>query len=135
MIQLINISKSFASRELFLNLNFKLNSGNRVGLVGRNGSGKSTLFKIILGEEHYESGEVIIPRGYKIGALRQHLEFSEESIVAEVALSLSEDERYDIYKVERILFGLGFSHEDLEKDPLTHFLVGIKSESIWQNSF
>jgi ATP-binding cassette subfamily F protein 3 len=117
MIQLLNLSKSFASRELFSELNFKLNSGNRVGLVGRNGSGKSTLFKIILGEEHFDSGEVIIPKGYKIGALRQHLLFSEENIVQEVALSLSEEERYDIYKVEKILFGLGFSHEDLQKSP------------------
>jgi len=117
MIQLLNLSKNFASRELFSNLNFKLNAGNRVGLVGRNGSGKSTLFKIILGEEHFDSGEVIIPKGYKIGALRQHLLFSEPTIVEEVALSLSEEERYDIYKVEKILFGLGFSHEDLQKSP------------------
>ncbi|NOR57280.1 MAG: ATP-binding cassette domain-containing protein, partial [Sulfurimonas sp.] len=58
MIQLTNISKSYSSQELFSNLNFKLNSGNRVGLVGRNGSGKSTLFKLILGEERADSGEV-----------------------------------------------------------------------------
>jgi len=45
MIQLTNISKSFGKQELFTNLDFRLNSGNRVGLVGRNGSGKSTLFK------------------------------------------------------------------------------------------
>lgn len=119
MIQLINISKSFAGRELFSNLNFKLNTGNRVGLVGRNGSGKSTLFKIILGEEHFDSGEVVIPKGYKIGALKQHLEFSEKTIVEEVALALSEDEQYDIYKVEKILFGLGFTQEDLDKSPLS----------------
>src|SRR5690606_24132576 len=37
----------------------------------------------------------------------------------EVALSLSEEERYDIYKVEKILFGLGFTHQDLEKNPLS----------------
>ena len=119
MIQLLNISKSFATNELFSNLNFKLGSKERVGLVGRNGSGKSTLFKIILGEEHYDSGEVIIPKGYKIGALKQHLVFSEESIVAEVALALSEEEQYDIYRVEKILFGLGFVQEDLDKSPLS----------------
>ena len=119
MIQLINISKSFTSGELFSDLNFKLNPGNKVGLVGRNGSGKSTLFKIILGEETPDNGEVVVPKGYKIGALRQHLEFSEATIRDEVALALSEDDKFSIYKVEKILFGLGFSHEDLEKSPLS----------------
>ena len=64
MIQLTNIYKNFASQELFANLSFKLNSGNRVGLVGRNGSGKSTLFKMILSEESPDSGEIIIPKKY-----------------------------------------------------------------------
>jgi len=117
VIQLTNISKSFAKQELFSNLNFRLNSGNRVGLVGKNGSGKSTLFKLILGEEHYDSGEITIPKNYKIGALKQHLEFSEKTIVDEVALSLSEDDKYSIYKVEKVLFGLGFTQDDLEKSP------------------
>jgi len=119
MIQLLNISKSFSSQELFSNLNFKLNSGNRIGLVGRNGSGKSTLFKIILGEESPDSGDVIIPKGYKIGTLKQHLTFSESTLREEAALALEEEMKYDVYRVEKILFGLGFTLEDLEKDPLS----------------
>ncbi len=119
MIQLINILKSYAEQELFLNLNFKLNASNRVGLVGRNGSGKSTLFKLILGEESPQSGEVIIPKNYTIGALKQHLEFSEKTLTEEVALALPAEMKYDVYKVEKILFGLGFVQEDLEKDPLS----------------
>jgi ATP-binding cassette, subfamily F, member 3 len=119
MIQLVNISKSFASQELFDNLNLKLNSGNKLGLVGRNGSGKSTLFKIILGEETHDSGDVIIPKGYKIGTLKQHLTFSEPTLREEASLALSEDDQYSFYKIEKILFGLGFTTEDLEKDPLS----------------
>ncbi len=119
MIQLTNISKSFAKQELFTNLNFKLNSKNRIGLVGRNGSGKSTLFKLILGEEQQDSGEIGIPKGYRIGALKQHLEFSEATLRDEVALALSEDYKWDIYRVEKILFGLGFVQEDLDKSPLS----------------
>lgn len=119
MIQLSNISKSFASKKLFSNLNFRLNSGDRVGLVGRNGTGKSTLFKLILGEESCDDGEIIIPKGYKIGALKQHLEFSEKTLRDETALALSEEDKYSIYKAEKMLFGLGFTQEDLDKDPLS----------------
>ncbi|MFT5835572.1 MAG: ATP-binding cassette subfamily F protein 3 [Sulfurimonas sp.] len=119
MIQLNNISKSYSSQELFSNLNFKLNSGNRVGLVGRNGSGKSTLFKLILAEESADGGEIIIPKNYKIGTLKQHLTFSESTLREEAALALEEDMKYDVYRVEKILFGLGFVQDDLGKDPLS----------------
>ena len=119
MIQLQNISKNFASQEVFKKLNLKLNSGNRAGLVGRNGSGKSTLFKIILAEESADDGEVIIPKNYRIGTLKQHLTFSEKSLREEAALALGEEMQYDLYRVEKILFGLGFTQEDLEKDPLS----------------
>jgi len=119
MIQLTNISKNFGPNQLFSNLNFRLNHGNRVGLVGRNGSGKSTLFKLILDEEHADGGEITIPKGYKIGTLKQHLEFTEKTLRDETALALAEDDKFSIYKVEKILFGLGFVQEDLDKDPLS----------------
>ena len=119
MIQLTNISKNFAKQELFSNLNLKLNAGNRTGLVGRNGSGKSTLFKLILGEETADSGDVIIPKNYKIGTLKQHLTFSESTLREEAALALEDEMKYDVYRVEKILFGLGFTQEDLDKDPLS----------------
>jgi len=117
MIQLTNISKSYGSQDLFKNVNLRVNSGDKIGLVGRNGSGKSTLFKLILNEEHYDDGEISIPKNYKIGSLKQHLEFSEANILEEVALSLDEDDKFSIYKVEKILFGLGFNAEDLSKAP------------------
>ncbi|OHD95766.1 MAG: ABC transporter ATP-binding protein [Sulfurimonas sp. GWF2_37_8] len=119
MIQLNNISKSFSSQELFSKLSFKLNALNRIGLVGRNGSGKSTLFKLILGEESADSGEILIPKGYRIGTLKQHLVFTEATLREEAALALRDEMQYDTYKVEKILFGLGFVQEDLDKNPLS----------------
>ncbi|WP_417332553.1 ATP-binding cassette domain-containing protein [Halarcobacter sp.] len=119
MIQLKNLSKHFGEKTLFTDLNLILGQGQRVGLVGRNGTGKSTLFKLILGEEQADDGEILIPKNYKIGALKQHLVFTEKTLVDETALALAEDDKYSIYKVEKILFGLGFSHEDLQKDPLS----------------
>jgi len=119
MIQLNNLTKSFGGQTLFRDINLKMNSNQKIGLIGRNGSGKSTLFKIILDEESAESGEVLIPRNYKIGTLKQHLVFTEKTVREECALILSEEEQYNFYKIEKILFGLGFTTEDLEKDPIS----------------
>ena len=88
MIELINISKSYPTSELYSDLNLRLNAGDKVGLVGRNGSGKSTLFKLILGEEHQDHGEIKYPKNYKIGTLRQYFDFSEKTLIEETALAL-----------------------------------------------
>ena len=119
MIQLTNLSKSFGGQTLFKDLNLRMNSNQKIGLIGRNGSGKSTLFKIILAEESHDSGDVSIPKNYKIGTLKQHLVFTEPTVREECSLVLSEEEQYNFYKIEKILFGLGFTAEDLEKDPLS----------------
>lgn len=119
MIQLTNLSKSFGGQLLFSDINLKLNHGQKIGLVGRNGSGKSTLFKMILGEESHDSGEVAIPKNYRIGTLRQHLAFTEKTVREECALVLPEEEQWNFYKIEKLLFGLGFSESDLDKDPLS----------------
>jgi len=119
MIQLTNLSKSFGGQTLFKDINLKLSHGQKIGLVGRNGSGKSTLFKIILGEEGYDSGDLSIPKNYMIGSLKQHLVFTEPTVREECALVLPEDEQWNFYKIEKLLFGLGFTAEDLEKDPMS----------------
>ncbi len=119
MIQLTNLSKSFGGDTLFKDINLQVASRQKIGFVGRNGSGKSTLFKIILGQESYDSGELSIPKNYRIGALEQHLHFSQKTLKEECALSLPKGEEWNFYKIEKLLFGLGFSHEDLDKDPLS----------------
>jgi len=89
----------------------------RLGLVGRNGCGKSTLAKIIAGIENADSGEVITPKNYKIAYLDQHINFSQATVLEESCTTLPEDEKYNSYKAEKILFGLGFSEDDLYSDP------------------
>lgn len=119
MIQINALTKSYGTRILFENLSLKLNAGNKVGFVGRNGTGKSTLFKIILDEEPHDSGEIIIPKNYRIGTLRQHLHFTHKTVREECASVLTGDAQHEVYRVEKILFGLGFTQDDLEKDPLS----------------
>lgn len=119
MITINNLTKSYGTRVLFENLNLKLSAGQKIGFVGRNGTGKSTLFKIILDEESHDSGDVIIPKNYSIGTLRQHLHFTHKTVRQECASVLHGDMEHEVYRVEKILFGLGFTLEDLDKDPLS----------------
>lgn len=117
MIKINQLSKSYFGRELFTDVSFQMNGGERLGLVGRNGHGKTTLFRLILGQEEPDSGEITIPRSYRIGHLEQHLHFTRPTILAEAALGLPEEESHSNYKAEAILFGLGFSSPDLERAP------------------
>ncbi|MCF8058614.1 MAG: ATP-binding cassette domain-containing protein [Bacteriovoracaceae bacterium] len=117
MIQLQEISKSFGERVLFEDVNFVVGPRERIGLVGRNGMGKSTLFRIILGEESSDSGSIAIPKGYRLGALEQHLNFTGKTILEEVIQALPQEFIYDHWRGEKILFGLGFGQEDLERPP------------------
>lgn len=118
MIKITDLSKSFGSRILFDNLNLSINAKERVGLVGRNGHGKTTLFKIILNEMDYDSGTISIPKNYKLGYLQQHISFSKNTAVDEACLALPSGEKDEKWKAEKILSGLGFSKDDMLKNPL-----------------
>ncbi len=74
MISFSNISKQYGRQILFVDANFQLNPGDKVGLVGPNGSGKTTLFRMIVGEEAPEEGEVSVPKKLTIGYFRQDVE-------------------------------------------------------------
>ena len=73
MIDFKNISKHFSEQIIFDKAVFRINSGERVGVVGPNGCGKSTLFGIITGDVEPDGGQVILPKNMRIGYLRQHL--------------------------------------------------------------
>ncbi|MBN2039910.1 MAG: ABC-F family ATP-binding cassette domain-containing protein [Spirochaetes bacterium] len=117
MISIENISKSYGERVLLDNVNFRINQKERVGLVGRNGHGKTTLFRIITGEEHADSGSVIIPKHYKLGYVKQQLDFTGDSVLNECMLGLNEHEKDHYWKAEKVLAGLGFSGDDMQRHP------------------
>ena len=66
-----NISKWFGSNEIIKDANFLVNEHEKVAIVGVNGAGKTTLLKILTGEEHADSGNVILAKDAKLGYLRQ----------------------------------------------------------------
>ncbi len=117
MINIENLQKSFGGQILFDGLAFKVNARERIGLVGRNGHGKTTLFRIITGEEAYDGGALTIPKNYRMGIVRQQLDFTEDTILAEGMTGLPETEKDHHWKVEKILMGLGFSQGDMQRHP------------------
>lgn len=117
MISINNVCKSFGAQVLFSDLSFTINRRERVGLVGRNGHGKTTLLRMIVEEESFDSGEIAIPRRYRIGHLRQHLEFTQPTVLEEASLGLPDDQADETWRAERILAGLGFTDADMQKPP------------------
>src|SRR3984957_19494749 len=74
MIHFSNVSKHYGNKILYRNASFQLNPGEKVGLVGPNGAGKTTIFRILTGEEGFESGQVAKPERVVVGYFSQNIE-------------------------------------------------------------
>ncbi len=74
MISFSHLGKQYGRQVLFIDASFQLNPGEKVGLVGPNGAGKTTLFRLIVGEETADEGDVSVPRKLTIGYFRQDVE-------------------------------------------------------------
>ena len=117
MITVENLTKSYNHEVLYDSASFKLNPKEKIGLLGRNGHGKTTLFRLITGNASPDSGTIVTPKHYRIGYVRQELEFTKDTILAEGMVGLREDEKDQYWKVEEILSGLGFTKEDFKRHP------------------
>src|ERR1019366_291344 len=74
MISFSGIHKQYGKQLIFVEASFQLNPGEKVGLVGPNGSGKTTLFRMVVGEEQPDEGEVSVPKKMTVGYFRQDVE-------------------------------------------------------------
>src|SRR5262245_1081073 len=74
MIAFSHVGKQYGRQMLFVDASFQLNPGEKVGLVGPNGAGKTTLFRMIVGEESPDEGDVSVPKRLTIGYFRQDVE-------------------------------------------------------------
>ena len=71
MISFARIGKQYGRQVLFVDASFQMNPGEKIGLVGPNGAGKTTLFRMIVGEEAPDEGDVSVPKKLAIGYFRQ----------------------------------------------------------------
>lgn len=91
LINVFDLSKSFAARTLFEGISFSIESGERIGLIGPNGAGKSTLLRIIAGETEPDGGKLSPQRGLRLGYLPQVPQFRPGSTVQSSVLEGARD--------------------------------------------
>ena len=91
MIAFSRLGKQYGRQVLFVDASFQLNPGEKVGLVGPNGSGKTTLFRMIVGEDTPDEGDVSVPRRLTIGYFRQDVEEMSGRSVLDEAIAGSGD--------------------------------------------
>ncbi|MFO0953326.1 MAG: ABC-F family ATP-binding cassette domain-containing protein [Isosphaeraceae bacterium] len=86
MIRLVNAHKKFGRQTVYDGIDASINRGERIGLLGKNGAGKSTLFKILMGQETLDSGELLRDRKVSVGYLPQEIHPLREGTVFEAML-------------------------------------------------
>ena len=87
MISFNRVTKQYGRQVLFVDASFQLNPGDRAGLVGPNGSGKTTLFRMIVGDEHADDGDVAVPKKLSIGYFKQEVDTMSGRTVLEEAIA------------------------------------------------
>ena len=76
ILQADGLTKSFSTRVLFHDVSFKVNEGDRVGIIGVNGAGKTTLFRILTGKEEYDGGYLTKEKGLTVAYMEQYSDFT-----------------------------------------------------------
>ncbi len=91
MLNIHNLSVAFGGEYLFEEISFRLNPGDRVGLIGKNGAGKSTLLKLLSKDMQPDTGVIASDKEVRIGFLRQDLDFEQGRTVLEEAYQAFEE--------------------------------------------
>lgn len=86
MLAVSKLGIQFDSKKLFDNVSLQFKPGNCYGIIGANGAGKSTFLKILSGEISSTSGEIIIPKDYRLGVLKQNQNEYDDQLVIETVI-------------------------------------------------
>lgn len=128
MLNIHNLSVSFGGEYLFEEISFRLNAGNRVGLVGKNGAGKSTLLKLLAKDMAIDSGTIAIEKDIKIGFLRQDIDFELGRTVLEEAYQAFEEIKVLEAKIDTINHQLA-ERTDYESESYNQLIIDLSDVS------
>lgn len=121
MLNIHNLSVSFMGTDLFSGITFKLNKGDRIGLIGKNGAGKSTLLKVLSKDIESSGGTMAFDKDVQIGFLRQDIDFVEGRTILEEAYQAFEEIKEIEVKLEHINNQLT-TRTDYESDSYTQLI-------------
>jgi ATP-binding cassette subfamily F protein uup len=110
-----NISKNYADRWLFQNLNFGLQQGQRIAFVGINGTGKTTLMRVLAGLENPDTGLVTRRQGIRVTYLGQQPVFDESLTVEETIFASQNDTLRAVKDYEHVVNDPNHDPEDLQR--------------------
>jgi ATP-binding cassette subfamily F protein uup len=110
-----NVSKNYADRWLFQNLNFGLQQGQRIAFVGINGTGKTTLMKVLAGLENPDTGLVTRRQGIRVTYLGQQPVFDESLTVEETIFASQNDTLRAVKDYEHVVNDPNHDPEDLQR--------------------
>ena len=128
MLNVHNLSVSFGGEYLFEEISFRLNGGNRVGLVGKNGAGKSTLLKMLNKDMPLDTGVIAVEKDIKIGFLRQDIDFVQGRSVLDEAYQAFEEIKDLELKLDEINHQLA-ERTDYETDSYSQLIVDLNDVS------
>ncbi|MFD1874736.1 ABC-F family ATP-binding cassette domain-containing protein [Hymenobacter bucti] len=110
-----NVSKNYADRWLFQNLNFGLQQGQRIAFVGINGTGKTTLMRVLAGLENPDTGLVTRRQGIRVTYLGQQPVFDESLSVEETIFASQNDTLRAVKDYEHVVNDPNHDPEDLQR--------------------
>jgi ATP-binding cassette subfamily F protein 3 len=112
LLQLKNGLKAYGAREIFTGASFSVNAEEKIGVIGPNGAGKSTLFRILIGDESLDGGEITRANGLRIGYLAQEDNWTLDSTVEDYLVTQSIT---PIWEIKRLAPSFGLSVGDFDR--------------------
>ena len=124
MLNVHNLTVSFMGTDLFSGITFKLNKGDRIGLIGKNGAGKSTLLKVLSKDIESSAGTMAFDKDIQIGFLRQDIDFVEGRTILEEAYQAFEEIKSIELKLETINNQLA-TRTDYESEEYSQLIIDL----------
>jgi ATP-binding cassette subfamily F protein 3 len=122
LLQLYNASKQYGSKVLFDKAQFSVNDDEHIGVIGPNGAGKTTLFKILVGEETLDSGEITKASQLRIGYLEQESDWTLKQVAEEYLVEKCIKPIWDLKQLGK---NLGLTEEHFSR-PLSELSGGYR---------